>query len=851
MAQSELELKLNYDAIPLSKRLALSGTANMTRNSLQTELNWGPEVNFVDAATGYSPLMAAALSGSVASISTLIERGADLNYQEPRRGRTALLLACKNGKGEAVELILHRGASTSITDKNGVTALMWACKNGHMPCVASLLARGAGINTFDNFDWTAVHYAAKSGHREIVDLLAKSGAALQIREKLEEGKTPLMLAAQYGRRDTVNALVEHGSDVNARTTKDDLTALMLAAKEGHKGTVKALLDRNADANICDAYGWTALHFAASWGRKDTAVILIVEGGALVNSMPRKKLSGGGGTTPLIVAVKGQQVEVVAVLLEHGGNPAQNDEATGRNVMAYAAAEGLTSVVKCLIEHNVDINMRDSRGMTPLMLAVINGHAETIRLLLSACADIKLMDAENKTALDHATDAGIHRRDMYLLAIVHSSAACKAAVVAWLERDTSKMIRGSPSGGPAVFLNSILYGADGLYAGLYRRPAEQDVYLLHNLAMLASACQKSIRSQPFDAPELRLKIAELDDMMLRSLDCRAFASDEQLAHVLLLQRFPEARLPGGQFDYKYFAAAFVSGPLALYVESGLTRLLGSDAVARVIDQVFFSSLRSPGVVNPDTGYGKRSAFLNLRYCPAFMFIGEGCAKLLLLALLTAVLCDPSSPDTYLRSASDQTLLRNEVALMVHAALSIVYELGAMEEKAWATYPAVSVDPVELENGRYWNSRLHMLSSFWSVLDLSTLLLVVLWGLLKLTVLHDGVAASTPAGTNVGQIALSLAAIPTCLGLLRYPAVLSRSFGLLVLVVLSITRGLFGFLVVFAVTGAGFGIALFGMFPDVPLLNTPQTAFRTLFDAINRVRTCGGWTGFTSFFPRGAY
>lgn len=33
--QSDIELKLNYDAIPLSKRLAMTGTTGMTKNSVQ------------------------------------------------------------------------------------------------------------------------------------------------------------------------------------------------------------------------------------------------------------------------------------------------------------------------------------------------------------------------------------------------------------------------------------------------------------------------------------------------------------------------------------------------------------------------------------------------------------------------------------------------------------------------------------------------------------------------------------------------------------------------------------------------------------------------------------------------
>ena len=61
---SEIELKLNYDSIPLSKRLAMTGTAGMTKNSVQSEMNWGPEINMIDRESGFTPLMNAAANGN-------------------------------------------------------------------------------------------------------------------------------------------------------------------------------------------------------------------------------------------------------------------------------------------------------------------------------------------------------------------------------------------------------------------------------------------------------------------------------------------------------------------------------------------------------------------------------------------------------------------------------------------------------------------------------------------------------------------------------------------------------------------------------------------------------------------
>jgi hypothetical protein len=209
-------------------------------------------------------------------------------------------------------------------------------------------------------------------------------------------------------------------------------------------------------------------------------------------------------------------------------------------------------------------------MTPLMLAVVGGHAETIRLLLAACADITLLDVENKNALDHSRD--FDREDVYLMAILKSSALGKANVIPWLEMDTPKMLRGSVCGGPSVFLNNILYGKDGLLAGLYLRGPEQDVHMLHNLVMVSAAAARSRFTQPLDAMDLGKKIAEIDDMLLSIFDSRSFSVDHNISLALLLQSFPESIRKDGQYNYRYFAAAFATGPLAIYLENDLSRML---------------------------------------------------------------------------------------------------------------------------------------------------------------------------------------------------------------------------------------------------------------------------------------
>ena len=87
-----------------------------------------------------------------------------------------------------------------------------------------------------------------------------------------EGRTLLMHASFEGDLDRVVALLDEGSDPNARDGGGD-TALMFAALGGHFLIVKMLLAHGADPLARARNGWTALHFAESRQHRDVAALL--------------------------------------------------------------------------------------------------------------------------------------------------------------------------------------------------------------------------------------------------------------------------------------------------------------------------------------------------------------------------------------------------------------------------------------------------------------------------------------------------------------------------------------------------------------------------------------------------
>jgi ankyrin repeat protein len=88
--------------------------------------------------------------------------------------------------------------------------------------------------------------------------------------------SPLMLAAQQGPIETVDYLLDYGSDIDARTTGEITgnTALLVAIQIKKYDTIELLLDRGADINNSSGRGITPLMLAAQTGDIDIVNLLL-------------------------------------------------------------------------------------------------------------------------------------------------------------------------------------------------------------------------------------------------------------------------------------------------------------------------------------------------------------------------------------------------------------------------------------------------------------------------------------------------------------------------------------------------------------------------------------------------
>lgn len=128
------------------------------------------------------------------------------------------------------------------------------------------------------------------------------------------GETGLIIAMRYESLKVARLLMDTpGIDLEAKAPNGN-TALMMAAFRNNRAAVMDLLNHGAQVN---QKGWTALHYAAAAGSVEITSLLLEKHAYIDAETPT-------GMTPLMIAAREGQEDVVGLLLVEGADATLQD-----------------------------------------------------------------------------------------------------------------------------------------------------------------------------------------------------------------------------------------------------------------------------------------------------------------------------------------------------------------------------------------------------------------------------------------------------------------------------------------------------------------------------------------------
>ena len=370
------------------------------RSMAETLLAAGAKVDTIDEY-GETPLTLAADSGDLGIVQRLLKAGA--NARAARwNGETALMIAAGAGKLETVrELVLH-GADVNVAEpRKGQTALMWAAAEGHADVVSALLEIGANPMTVSKGGFNALTFAVAKNDADSVKRLLAAG--LDPNFGLPSGNKVLMMAMAYGHTESASALLDGGADIHA-TDRGGNTPLHIAAQGGDLVLVKQLLEKGADPNARTA------RVTAQGGRGGGGGFRAVAGGSL---------------TPLMVAARANQLDVMKMLVAAGADPKLRAD-NGTTTLMYGAGAKLETV-KYAYEIDPNVDVVNASGQTPIHASISGGVqrtqdeiVEVIQFLADKGAKLDELDAAGRTAMTIADIGPIDKAVELLTALILKS-----------------------------------------------------------------------------------------------------------------------------------------------------------------------------------------------------------------------------------------------------------------------------------------------------------------------------------------------------------------------------------------------------------------------------------------------
>ena len=308
-------------------------------------------------------ITAASLAGVVSVLA--------LSLSAQTRDAEPLIEAIRQNDRAAASRAIGAGANPNAKNANGVPALMLATLYADAALVEALLKLGADPNQADSGGATALMWAIPD-------------------------------------RQMARVLLDHGANVNARSTSLGRTPLLIAAASpGSVDLLELLLARGANLRAKDTAGYSPLAMAMRSADVEVLRWLTAKGLDLKNEVPAISTSATYARA---------RPSLVEYAMKEGVKPPKDVLIRGSNWQD-------AGLIRRWIAQGADVNARGGPyNQTPLLTAASSelAGAETLRVLLAHGADPNVPDSEGEKPLDWA----IYRSDAARIAILEKHGATR-------------------------------------------------------------------------------------------------------------------------------------------------------------------------------------------------------------------------------------------------------------------------------------------------------------------------------------------------------------------------------------------------------------------------------------------
>ncbi len=273
--------KLEHAGVKFSEQAFLAAVSTNNEETVNLFIQAGMKLD-VKNEQGQTALIIASEKGHANMISRLLQLDAGVTRHFDAGGNSALMTAARQGQGAVVQLLIERGADVNyiVPSREGAASALQVAldapdfKEAHLNIIRRLLHHGADVKGRNSAGRSPLLFAADHGRWEAADVLIENGA--DVNEADLKGGFPLLIAACNGYDRLVGLLLEKAANP-AMTSLDGQTPLMCACREGHGGTVSLLLNKGANVNTKTAAGTTALTEATRTGDVAIAQLLLARG----------------------------------------------------------------------------------------------------------------------------------------------------------------------------------------------------------------------------------------------------------------------------------------------------------------------------------------------------------------------------------------------------------------------------------------------------------------------------------------------------------------------------------------------------------------------------------------------